>query len=335
MAWLGAVEAGVPSVTPHLVEAPAGTAVCYQAGDFRSGLDPTSYLLGRLGPFARRLGLSLLPALVCAPYRGHTGHLFGHDRAALLDRVEALAGRLGLPVHVPRVLDEDEELCRLLVARGYNRTAQEPLAVIDIRWDSFEGYVASLRRNARSNARIELRRNRDAGVLIRELDDVAARAQRIHELVNGHNLRRNGVGVPFGPAFLPALKSALDDRAVFYGAFRGRELVGVSVLLHQTDTSAVPFIGLDERRGEFTYFNLAFYRPIADVIAAGRRRLFMGTMLYEMKARRGCRVLPTSFFHRGASLAGHLAARPLLAAHRWWARRHKFARALQPGSPAG
>jgi Acetyltransferase (GNAT) domain len=329
VAWLRAVEqAGPKSVIPHLVEAPRGTAVCFEAGDFRSGLDPTTYLLGRLAPLARRLRLSLLPALVCAPYRGHMGHLPCRDRAALLDYVEALADRLGLPIHFPRVLDEDEEFCRLLIARGYNRTAHEPVAMIDVVWDSSDDYLASLRRSARSNAKTELRRNRIAGVSICEIDDVASSAERIHQLVNDHNVRRNGVGVPFGPAFLPALKASLSDRAVFYGAIHAGELVGISVALHQADTVMMPFIGLDERRGEFTYFNLAFYRPIADAIAAGRRRLFLGTMLYEMKARRGCRILPTSFFHRGGSTVAHLVAKPLFAAQGWWARRHKFAQAL-------
>ena len=111
VAWLRAVrQAGARSVIPHLVEAACGTAVCFEAGDHRSGLDPTAYLSGRLAPLARRLQLSLVPALVCAPYRGHIGHLPGRDRAALLNGVEALADRLRLPIHLPRVLDEDGAL---------------------------------------------------------------------------------------------------------------------------------------------------------------------------------------------------------------------------------
>ena len=332
--WLRAVEAaGIEGLRAHYVslknhDTLAGAAVCYEVRSRRSGVDPTSYLLGRLAPLARGAGLSFLPTLVCAPYRGYAGHLLGPDRASVLDRVEALADELKLPICVPRVLDGDEDLCRLLLARGYHRTLHEPVACVDVVWDSFEAYLASLRHSARSAARGEIRRNREAGVEIREIRDPASCAARLHQLMDSHNERRNGAGVPFGPAFMPALKAGLGDRAVFYGAFRRGELVGVTFLFRQGDTAYVPLVGLDEDRGAFTYFNLVFYRPIADAITTGLRRVFFGTKLYEMKVRRGCRVLPTSLFYRGSSRAAHLAAAPLFRAHAWWVRRHKFARVL-------
>ena len=332
LAWFRAVEAGaVPAVRPHLIHLPGDpriATVCYETRDGRSGLDPTGFLLGALAPWAGRLGVSFLPALVCAPFRGHVGHLPGPERGALLEQVETLADRLGLSLHFPRVLDEDEELCRLLATRGYWRTADRPVAVLDIVWNSFEHYLASLRRSARSNVRIELRRNREAGIRIAEIDDVAALAPRLHQLVDAHYLRLNGVPIPFAEPFLPALKASLGSDATFYGAFHGETLVGVSVMLRHGDTSSGPIIGLAARDVAFSYFNLAFYRPITDAIAAGQRRLYLGTMLYEPKVRRGARVLATSHFYRGRSRSTHLVAAPWLMTHGWWARRHKFARAL-------
>ena len=107
--------------------------------------------------------------------------------------MEALADELRLPLHLPRVLDEDRPICTLLEQRGYHRTAHDPVARLDIAWDSFEGYLASLTRNARSAARGELRRNREAGVAIGEIDDLAACADRLHQLLDDHNRRLNGV----------------------------------------------------------------------------------------------------------------------------------------------
>ena len=62
----------------------------------------------------------------------------------MLDRVEALADELRLPLHLPRVLDEDRPICTLLEQRGYHRTAHDPVTRLDITWDSFEGYLASI-----------------------------------------------------------------------------------------------------------------------------------------------------------------------------------------------
>ena len=70
---------------------------------------------------------------------------------------------------------------------------------LDITWDSFEGDLASLSRNARSAARGELRRNREAGVVIGEIDNLAGCAGRVHQLLDEHNRRLNGAQVPFGP----------------------------------------------------------------------------------------------------------------------------------------
>ena len=74
-----------------------------------------------------------------------------------------------------------------------------------------------------------------------------------------------------------------------------------------------PYIGLDAARGEFTYFTLAFYRPIADAIAAGVRRFYLGTLLYAMKVRRGCHVVPTrTILYRGRSRTAAFGARSLV-----------------------
>ena len=99
------------------------------------------------------------------------------------------------------------------------------------------------------------------------------------------------------------------------------------VLCHG-DTAYAPYIGLDAARGEFTYFTLAFYRPIADAIATGVRRFYLGTLLYAMKVRRGCHVVPTSQFYRGRSRTEHLALAPWFKMHAWFARRYKYAAIL-------
>ena len=265
--WLAALEqAGIAGLQPHYLlrqyaNGPCA-AVCYETPPTDTTTDFNRYLLGRLYPLSRRIGLSFAPALVCAPYRGYSGHLLGPDPAAALAMVEDLAVERRLPVVVTRVLDEDTDLRDLLLARGYHRTVFGPVARLDITWNSFEGYLATLRKSARGTVRDEMRRCREAGVVIAEIDDPSALAAELYALATAHNRRHNGTELPFSEAFLPALKAALGQRAVFYGAFHGQALLGFALFLRDDSTAHALYIGMRERKEHFAYFNFAYYRPI-------------------------------------------------------------------------
>jgi predicted N-acyltransferase len=322
--WLLALEeAGIPGVEPRyaLVREggrPVGAAVCYVNRGRQPGLDPDDLLLGQLKPMARWLGFTFSPALVNAPFRGYGVQLFGPAREAMLDELEALARRERLPLHIPRVPDEEADLCRLLLARGYHRTADQPLARLDIAWDSFDGYLKALKRvgpKAEGTVRREINRNRRAGVEIREIADVTAFADGLHELAEAHELRRNGARPSYPPSLLPRLKERLGGRCTVYGAFKGDRLTGFAVLLHDGSDGYLPFFGLDGSRADFTYFNLCYYQPIRDAIAGGLKRLHFGRLMCELKMRRGCRILRTSRFYKGATPPRHLAAAAWFSAH--------------------
>jgi predicted N-acyltransferase len=152
--WLRAIEdANIPGIEARYVIArdgsrPAGAAVCYFTRGHQPGLNPDDLLLGELKPLAQRIGFSFSPALVVAPFRGYDVPLLGTAREALLGTIEMLARRERLAVHIPRVPEDDTELCRLLLKRGYHRTSDQPIARLDIRWDTFDGYLKSLKNPA-------------------------------------------------------------------------------------------------------------------------------------------------------------------------------------------
>jgi predicted N-acyltransferase len=324
--WLGALEeSGIAGLRPHYILARAaaglGAAACLETTASEDGLLSGRFLLGPLTPLGRMLGVSCLPALVCGPYRGQGGFLLGPARAAVLEEVEALAAERRLPAVFTHVPDEDGELRELLLSRGYHRTTARPVARLDLRWDSFEEYVASLRRGARSAVRGEIRRCREAGVAIEPIDGVEEIGARLHALADTHYRRLNGHGVRFGPAFLPALKARLGTAATFWGAYRGGALFGFALVVRAGEVAHVTNVGIAEDRSSFAYFNLCYYRPIAEAIASGTRRIWYGTLLGELKARRGCRILPTSLYYRDPVRSRHLALAPLFRAHRAWGRR--------------
>jgi predicted N-acyltransferase len=337
---LAVEEAYAGAIEPHYVLASRdgvlrGAAVCYhrRAGDMSAY--PDHLLLGALRPAARRLRLSLLPVLACGGYSARHSGIVGGEPAAVLDAVEALAQRLGVAVLIERVTPAEAGLRELLVARGYHGTLCHPTTWLDIGWRSFEGYVESLRRINRdlpSNVRSEMAAFRRAGVEIRILDDVEPVAMRLHELAEAHFRRWNATGVPYGPELFLRLKARLGERCVVYGAFAEGRLVGFTLILRDRRLGHAVHIGIEPRpRVERTYFNLNFYRPIADAIAVGLERLDYGTQLYEAKRYRGCRIVPAELFWRGASPASHALMAPWFRAHRWWAERHKFAAVLALG----
>ncbi|MGD9508626.1 MAG: GNAT family N-acetyltransferase [Geminicoccaceae bacterium] len=321
--WLGALEqAGIAGLRPHYIMASdaagLGAAACLETTTPDDALLSDRFLLGPLADLGRMLGIRWLPALVCGPYRGQGGFLLGTGRAAALEHLEALAAERRLPLVFTHVPDEDVALCELLSNRDYHRTVARPVACLDLRWSSFEEYVASLRRNARSAAWSEIRRCREAEVAIEPIANVEAVSATLHALADRHYRRRNGRGVPFGPAFLPAVKHRLGEAATFWGAYRAGSLLGFALMVRGGDIAHMTHVGLAEGKTSFAYFNLCYYRPIAEAIASGARRIWYGTLLSELKARRGCRLLPTSLYYRDPSRSRHLVLAPLFRAHRAW-----------------
>lgn len=335
--WLRAVEDTMPAHAEprhvlvrdgrRLVGAAIGY-VCRQPG---TSLDPDMLLLGRLARPARRLGLSFRPALVSTTPRNYGRQVLG-DTGAVLQALEATARSERLPLHLPRVAGERSVLAQALRARAYLETEQDPVARLDIAWPSFEAYVASLKRRRRklpTVVRHEIRKAREDGVRMVEIAEPAAHAGRLHELADQHQRRLNGTPSPFPAGFVPRLKELMGGGCTVYGAFAGSRLVGFIVMVRAGEEASLPVLGIEAgHRASFVYFNLVFYRPIADAIELGLRRIWFGPLLLEPKVRRGCRVVRAAMFYRAPTRIGHEALRPWFALHRRWCRERRFAAAL-------
>lgn len=287
---------------------------------------PDNLLLGRLQRPATRLGLSFLPALHCAPMRGHGGpHLLGAEPELVLATLEQVARNERLSLHVPRLMEADTDLVGILERRGYHLTLQDPVAVMNLPFKTYEEYVESLRaisKAAPSQVRTEMRRPGKLGIEVREITDAEPFATRLFELANIHNRRLNGTPVSYSPTLLPAIKARLGENCVLYGAFAQRELLGFTMGVRDGRTFNHIFIGLDDRlRRTCTYFVIAMYRPTADCIAAGIDRIYYGNLLYGVKRRRGCRILPEHFAYRASSPLRQAALAPWFATHRAWGQR--------------
>ncbi|MDH3689607.1 MAG: hypothetical protein OEU36_09050, partial [Gammaproteobacteria bacterium] len=66
---------------------------------------------------------------------------------------------------------------------------------------------------------------------------------------------------------------------------------------------------------DFTYFNLTYYRPMADAIAMQIKRLYYGTLMYTMKSKRGCSTTEIYLYYKPRFFLLQVVVVPLFAIH--------------------
>lgn len=312
--WLRTVEeTSVAPVRPrYLAIRVAGRlvagAIGYHLPRTEAFETPDHLVFGRLRRLAARAGLSLSPFLTCCPWQGYGLHLAVAPDAdeptrraledALLDGIEAEAAALGASCAFVNLLPSESTLLTRLRQRGYLLARGVPLNVLEIAWTSFDAYLRHLdtvSRGARKDIRRQINQNRKRGVVVEGLEEVGSAAARLHELLDRNSRKHNGAPFPYRPELFAALRRNLGEEARLYVARKGDVITAVSVVLRRGATAVAPWVGVDHALAgkDFTYFNVAHYRPIADAIAGGAARILIGRAFYELKARRGCTVVDT------------------------------------------
>jgi predicted N-acyltransferase len=218
-----------------------------------------------------------------------------HVTATLVRAIEETAREKGWAICFRQVRRVMSPIVEVLTKRGYLRGSELPTACLELDpgWHSFADFRRHLKKahpRTAKNIKGELNCAKRAGLVIEQLDEPAPYRERLHRLMDAHYVRLNRQPFPFRPEFFDQLKARLGDRAVIYVARIGAELVGAQVELQGGDEVILPMIGInhDSGRAGAVYFNLGYNRPIEDSIAARHRRIYLGKMVYDAKARRGC-----------------------------------------------
>jgi predicted N-acyltransferase len=296
---------------------------------------PTSLdhvLYGRFAGTARLAGLTLQPALICGALGGHhQGIMFrkdlsGTDRKNLLTllliSVEDMARIEGHTLCFRQFPTEDNDSANVFSSRRYLCTPEFPLTYLDIEWNSFAGYLKTLKKwhpGAEKSIRNEINRSRRAGVMIHRLEDTSSVCSRLHAVADAHYKRLNATPFPYKPEFFGKIKEYLGDKVVIYTAVKGEQIIGVLIMLRSNGNAFLPIIGIDTEyvRKDGIYFNLAFNQPIRDGIESGLRRLYFGMLLYGTKVRRGCRLSDANIYLQTEGRISHFIMRPILACRSW------------------
>jgi predicted N-acyltransferase len=304
-------------------------------------------LFGRLMKWTAPLGISFGPVLDGHPYRSYGKAFLVEADAdpprkkkiirALYSEMGRLAGKAGCSIGFSGLMENEPELAEMLKAEGFSRSLTSPLNYIDIRWSSFSEYrkyIASRSRNMESNIRKEINRNRREGVKIRALDRVGEHEDRLFRLAEMNRMKHNNLPFPFRRDFFSRMKDNLGDDAVIYGAFKKNQLTGMALQVKRNKSAYSPIVGVDHDLSEndATYFNLCYYKPIADAIENKLNRVYFGFGMYDLKAKRGCRFLPFYVYYRSKDKWRDLAVRTGMSVHSaWWSRKIPYNRINKNG----
>jgi predicted N-acyltransferase len=315
-AWLLTVEQSwlVKASPLYLIASEAGavtaTAVCYvvESSPPYETLDDLAF--GRLRASAGRLGASFLPAMMCGPATGygwHVGVAAGANiedaRRATTTMVEALereADARGLSLHFAHVLDHEDALTSVLGARRYLRSRGVPVAMIDLRWPTFDAYLAGFPTKTRAELRRQIRRNQEGGTCLERLARAGPDEGSLMQLLIANAQKHRGPAFPFGPGFLDRLCDSMGDGAWVVAARKRGRLSGVCVTLSQNRAAHTIGVGVDRTvaSDDYTYFQMVYYDTIARAIESDLDRVYFGRGAYEAKIRRGCSIADTWMYSR-------------------------------------
>ena len=307
------------------------TAVCYvaSASNHVETLDHMIY--GRAAAAARALRFSVMPALVCGPALGYGWHIGIDDqlepaerdrvRAAMIDAMESAARDRGVELSFVHLMDRERELARQLRERGYLRCANVPVAVLEVRWATFEAYLDDLPQRTRSEFRRQMKHNRAAGTIVDCGGMMQIYDRRALELFDANQWKHSRLRFAFDERSFASLDTHMRGRAKLFTATKDSALTGACLVLSQGTSAYAVAVGIDQARAgdDYTYFHLTYNSTIADAIASGVRRVYFGRGLYDVKLRRGCSLENTWLYSR-ASGAGRVATAAWFGLASFWNR---------------
>ncbi|MDH3690450.1 MAG: peptidogalycan biosysnthesis protein [Gammaproteobacteria bacterium] len=288
-------------------------APCYLGYSQRDvdGLD--QLLFGRLSKLPPMLRLSVAPTLVCGPRFGITSNVLidpnrnseDHRRITekVIDAMVEDARNNSWTLCFTNVIDKSTPLSETLRARRFGRALDLPAMVLNLRWKSFDDYLRGLRDMHPSTVKgikWERRRARKVGLDVLPDWDPSTDLRVAHKLLDDHYRRLNGAPFPYHQKFLETLLRRMGNKLVFYTAVHANTLLGVAVGFRGEGSIALSMLGVVQpaSRAKAVYFNTCYNQPIEDAIANGIERLFMGKLLYDVKARRGLEMLPLHVYVR-------------------------------------
>lgn len=171
-------------------------------------------------------------------------------------------------------------------------TEPDMVLSLDPAWNSFDDYLASLRRDYRKAIRHTQKQIEEAGLSVQRLSaaDVQAEGAALHHLYRNVQEKQRFRLITISPSYLPAMATAFADDFVTTGVRTadGR-LAGFVTTLHDGDGAVGYYIGFDRElaaTGVPVYLRL-LQAVVEDAITLRARCISLGRTALEPKARLG------------------------------------------------
>ncbi|MEQ8661993.1 MAG: GNAT family N-acetyltransferase [Gammaproteobacteria bacterium] len=223
----------------------------------------------------------------------------GPVMAAIETAMSALAARTGSTLLVLRDF-ENAALPALdfLVARGYKRVCNLPLARIVVRWASHAEYLAAMRGRYRKDLKRRLRRAARDGRVVETCTDFAADAARwarqaAFVVAGTRGFRRESVNAAYY-ANLAGLAGATSELLT---VVRNGETLAHGMVLADAAKTVATFFGREPGPPDGEWFQL-MNAVVAGAIARGSRHIDLGLGSYEAKALFGAELVPLWVYTR-------------------------------------
>jgi predicted N-acyltransferase len=217
----------------------------------------------------------------------------------IVRETERLAGKRGVGVVLLRDFHDDElPLCDCLRDFGYVRIQNLPTAHFQVRWNSFDGYLAAMRSDYRRKVNTRIRQFEESGGSIESVASFTPHSKCLARLLkNAYDHAVEYRREVLKPDFFQNIDQHLGERSSVLLARVHGEPAGFSLLLHDDETLTQLFCGLDYAYNEdhAVYFNM-LYRIIGLGVTNGYRKIDFGITTLQPKMDIGATVVPLHMY---------------------------------------
>lgn len=213
--------------------------------------------------------------------------------ASIMDMLLQTARREGHLLIILRDFEPNaQELRRPLQKRGYHWIESLPNTYMNILWDSAEAYRQSMRSYYRSKLQKHLKRNTEAGVRHKLVDDFADMAEILcRQWMVVHTHAKEFQREVLTPEFYRALSQEMGSDSKVLLFYKNEELVGHALLLMDGEMLRWLYVGREAAVNDSLYIYIA-YTVVESAILLGARQLEMGLTTYPIKQDLGAEVVP-------------------------------------------